>query len=124
VIGAINETSSLGIASSTPSALIDRQADFTSIMARSNRPVDDAPGSREAAARESAQDFVAVTLVQPLLKQLRETSHAAPPFAPSGAELQFRSMLDAQMAQRIVRASGFGIVDAVARNLLRSGGEA
>lgn len=124
MIGPINENGGTTLTPSAASALIDRQADFSSIMARASRPIDDAPGSREAAARESAQEFVAVTLVQPLLKQLRETSKAAPPFAPSSAELQFRSMLDAQIAQRIVRASGFGIVDAVARNLLRNGGEA
>lgn len=105
-----------------PGALTARQADFASVIARAQKDIDDSPEAREDAARESAREFVAVTLVQPLLKQLRDTSQAAAPFAPSGAERQFRSMLDAQMAQRIVRASNFGIVDAIARNLMRAGG--
>jgi Rod binding domain-containing protein len=124
MLGATNEIT-LGASSprALPDALTGRQDDFASVIARARKQIEDSPSSREAAAKESAREFVAVTLVQPLLKQLRDTSQAAAPFAPSGAERQFRSMLDAQMAQRIVRASNFGIVDAVARNLMRAGSE-
>ncbi len=111
-------------AASRPDGLIGRQGDFAAVIARSRKSVDDTPAAKAAAAREGAQDFVAVTLVQPLLKQLRESNHAAPPFAPSSAELQFRAMMDAQVAQKIVRASSFPIVDVVARNLMRGGMDA
>jgi Rod binding domain-containing protein len=108
-----------------PDGLAARQGDFAAVIARArSSPVGDTPEERKKAAREGAQDFVAVTLVQPLLKQLRDSNHAAAPFAPSSAELQFRAMADAQIAQRIVRATNFPIVDAVARNLMRKGGEA
>jgi Rod binding domain-containing protein len=107
-----------------PDGLIGRQGDFAAVIARSKQSVDDTPEAKAAAAREGAQDFVAVTLVQPLLKQLRESNHAAPPFAPSSGELQFRAMMDAQISQRIVRASSFPIVDVVARNLMRGGKDA
>jgi Rod binding domain-containing protein len=101
-----------------PDGLAARQGDFASVIARANGQSGE---TTEETAREGAQQFVAITLVQPLLKQLRETNGAAAPFAPSSAELQFRSMMDAQLAQRIVRASGFGIVDAIARSLTHAG---
>lgn len=108
-------------AATRPDSLAGRQGDFASVIARAQNRVQATPEDRQAAARESAEEFVAVTLVQPLLKQLRETSNAAAPFAPSSAELQFRGMMDAQIAQRVSRASNFPIVDVVARNLLRAG---
>ena len=74
----------------------------------------------EELARRTAQDFVAAALIEPILKQLRETSSAAPPFAPGPAEKQFRGIADAQVARQIAQVSRFAIVDQVARNLLRS----
>lgn len=101
-----------------------QQGDFAAVIARSHKLVDGSPEAQAQAAREGAQDFVAVTLVQPLLKQLRESNNAAPPFAPSSAERQFRAMMDAQISQRIVRASHFPIVDVIARGLMREGADA
>src|SRR5688572_13980819 len=60
-----------------------RQASFASILARSG------PGGgrdSEGAARGAAEEIVSVTLVQPLLSQLRESSMAAAPFAPTRRE--------------------------------------
>lgn len=75
-------------------------------------------------AREAAQDFVAVTFLAPVLKQLRDTNNAAPPFAPGPAEKQFGGLMDQHVARQIVRASHFPLVDRVAHDLLRSKGPA
>lgn len=110
-------TSRIGLPGSLhPSArgsLISEQHSFASILARDRR----AP-TPEAAARESAEQLVAISLVQPVLKQLRDSDRAAPPFAPTQAERQFRSLMDAELAQRLVRASNFPLVDRLARDLL------
>lgn len=81
-----------------------------------------APQSREAQARDTAEQVVTISLVQPLLKQLRETNHAAPPFAPTPAEKQFRSLTDATLAQNIVKSKHFPIVDRMTQLLLDRGG--
>src|SRR5690606_15227257 len=58
------------------------------------------PGqSPEQRARGAAEEFVSVTLVEPVLASLRESNWAAPPFAPGDAERTFRPMLDARVAQ-------------------------
>ncbi len=106
---------------SSESSEVQRQRDFASVLARGNGRGSDPNATPEEAARESAQQFVALTLVQPLLKQLRETNNAAPPFAPSEGEKQFQSLLDAQVAQQVVRKTNFPLVDRVARDLLLHG---
>ena len=96
----------------------DRQREFAAILSRSM----DHPGATQATPQEQAKDaarqLVSIALVQPLLSQLRETSQAAPPFAPTSAERQFRAMSDAQLAQDIVKASNFPLVDVLARQML------
>ncbi len=96
----------------------DRQREFAAILSRRV----ERPGAERGTAREQAEDaarqLVSITLVQPLLAQLRETSQAAPPFAPSSAERQFRAMSDAQLAQSIVKAANFPLVDQLARQML------
>jgi len=59
-----------------------------------------------------------VAFIEPLLKKLRETSNAAPPFAPGPAEKQFRGIADAQVARQIAQSWRFGLVDSLARRLL------
>jgi len=49
---------------------------------------------------------------------MRETSNAAPPFAPTQAEKQIRALQDASVAQQIVHASRFPVVDRLARGML------
>jgi Rod binding domain-containing protein len=93
---------------------LSAQESFAGIMAKAARAGGD-PADR---ARQAAEQFVAITFVQPVLKQLRETTSAAPPFAPSEGEKQFRALLDADLAQRIVHKARFGLVDRVARDLL------
>lgn len=69
-------------------------------------------------ARQAAEEFVAQTLVQPILKQMRDTNRAFGPFAPGAHEKTFASMLDTEVAKSIVKSSRFPLVDAVARRLL------
>ncbi|MBL0928180.1 MAG: rod-binding protein, partial [Phycisphaerales bacterium] len=72
-----------------------------------------AAGNGPKTPRQAAEDFVASTLVQPLLQRLRESSRAAPPFGPGPYERQFAGMADAEIARRMVRSRSWGIVDAI-----------
>lgn len=76
--------------------------------------------SKEDTARHAAEMLVATTLVEPVLKQLRESNNAAPPFAPTQAEKQFGAILDHRLAQDIVKGANFPMVDRLARDLLRN----
>ena len=93
----------------------ERQSDFASVLGRVQMRSGESP---EDLARRSAEQFVAMALVQPLLKQLRDSNHAAPPFAPSQGEKQFQSLMDAEVAQRMVRAAHFPLVERLARDML------
>lgn len=100
------------------SPLAARQNDFASVLARARG----AEGkTAEESARAAAEEFVSITLVQPLLAGLRESNRAAPPFAPSLGERQFQSLLDAHVAQQVVRAAQFPLVDRLARQLMSVG---
>lgn len=68
-------------------------------------------GTSEADVREAAEDLVANAFIAPVLRQIRETSDAAPPFQPTPAEKQFGQMLDAETARQIVRKSRLPLVD-------------
>jgi Rod binding domain-containing protein len=94
-----------------------RQEQFSEVIGRSM-----GRGDAHQRARGAAEQFVAVTFVEPVLKQLRETSQAAPPFAPTRGEQQFRALLDARFAHEIVRAARFPLVDRLAADLLKRGG--
>lgn len=84
---------------------------FTSAMERRGK-------TREERATEAAQEFVAMALVQPTLKSLREANNAAPPFAPGDAERRFGALLDAEQAKRIAGSSNFPLVDSVRDRML------
>ncbi len=71
-----------------------------------------------ARARLAAEEFVSISLVQPILAQMRSQNSAAAPFGPGEAERAFGPLWDAEIAARITRAGKFGVVDAVARKLL------
>lgn len=76
----------------------------------------------ESKIREAAESFVAVTFVQPVLKQMRATNNAAAPFAPNKAEQQFQSLMDAQISRHIVHKSNWPVVDRVAQQMLIKAG--
>ena len=100
--------------------LVDRQRSFMSATARGHRNHDADPSVE---ARRTAASFVASALIAPVLAQLRENSQAAPPFAPTRGEQQFRELADADLAQRIALSRGFGLVDRLAQDLLEASGE-
>lgn len=70
-------------------------------------------------ARKAAEEFVSIAFIEPVLKSLRDSNQAAPPFAPTDAEKSFGPLLDAEIAQRIVAREQYGLVDSVARQLQR-----
>jgi len=103
---------------------VERQQDFASLLGRA--PDTPARGVGEPAAGESAaggrsdrgkaaRDLVSIALVQPILKQLRQSNNAAAPFAPGPMEKQFGTFLDAQYANSLVKSGNFGLVSAVQR---------
>ena len=118
-----------GAGLSTPTArtgLAREHSAFSRIMSIAERAAgptgaagpDPAPDdATHAPARDAAEQLVAAVLVEPILKQLRETSQAAPPFAPTDGEKQFRSMLDARLAHEITSGARFPLVDRLARDL-------
>jgi len=98
--------------------LADRQRAFAGILSRASSH--SSKQTPEQEARDGAEQFAAITFLQPLLKQLRETNQAAPPFAPSAGEKQMQGMMDAQLAQHIAKAERWPLVDRVARDMLRN----
>ena len=103
---------------------VERQQEFARLLGRAvDAPASD--GSEPAAApdaagnrqdrRRAAQDLVSIALVQPILKQLRQSNNAAAPFAPGPMEKQFGTFLDAQYANSLVKSGNFCLVSAVQR---------
>lgn len=117
----LTTTPSIDARSSMDAALFsprrDRTAssDFASVLGKAQAKADETP---EEFARRSAESFVAIGLIQPLLQQLRESNHAAPPFAPTGGEKQFQGLMDAELAQRMVQRTNFPLVERITAKLL------
>lgn len=62
-------------------------------------------------ARQAAEGLVATSFIKPILAQTRESNNAPPPFGPTQAEKQFQSLLDNRLADELVHAAQFPIVD-------------
>lgn len=124
-IGAPSTSSGPAFGLCVPTAqtgLAREQASFARIMSMAEgaagpAPMHDDEAALDERARDAAQQLVATVLVEPILKQLRETSQAAPPFEPTDGEKQFRSMLDARLAHEITSGARFPLVDRLARDL-------
>lgn len=101
--------------SSGGSSDAERHQDFQTLLGRVTSTGDQSP---EELARKSAEQFVAMTFVQPLLKQMRESDHSAAPFAQTQGQKQFQSLIDADLSQKIVRASNFPLVNRLQSDLL------
>lgn len=102
---------------SRPRLSSDDQRAFTQIM---GRELERTRGKPDAAkTRAAAENFVAIALVQPIFKQLRSTNNTAAPFAPTKAEQQFQSMIDSQLAQKMVKSSNWPLVDRLAQDMLK-----
>jgi len=74
--------------------------------------------TKEKAALKTAREFVAQALVQPMLKEARESNQAWGPFAPGKHEKAFAWLIDEGIAKSIVEAKNFPLVDRVAESLL------
>ncbi len=70
------------------------------------------------AAREAATQLVASALLVPVLDALYERPLAEPPFAPTAAERRFAPLLSQHLADRIIGAANFSLVDAILDRLL------
>lgn len=102
-----------------PDPMIDRQSDFLNSLGIEGRKIDarETRASDEDTALKAAQDFVATTFIQPILKQAREMDNAPPPFGRTDAEKQLASLADGRLALDIVRASNFPLVERLARDM-------
>ena len=111
-----------GAAGAPASSLRRTQQTFGEALSIAGRSLDQGASNDTAAqARDAAAQFVAQVLVQPLMKQMRSSSWAAAPFAPSRMEQQFRSMLDSTVAIETVRAGNWPLVDRLAADMVRRG---
>ena len=119
--GMTSTTFGVGVSTeASPTVVTQRQRAFASVIARASAAgaaEASGEGAREAKSREAAEQLVALTFVQPMLKQLRESSNAAAPFGASAAEKSIRQMADGTLAQQLVHASRWGVVDSVARRM-------
>lgn len=75
-------------------------------------------------ARQAAVDLVAITFVEPILRQARETRSSEPPFGQTQAERQFGSLMDAQTARRIVQSWEMPLVKRIADDIASRSGSA
>jgi Rod binding domain-containing protein len=112
----------LGDPSVARSRALDEQAGFASVLSRAQARPGAESRTPQQRAREAAEQLVATALVQPVLKQLRETNNAVEPFKPNSAEKSFSQMMDTELSQRIVKSRGWALVDRVADTLLKRGG--
>ncbi len=70
------------------------------------------------AAREAATELVASALLVPVLDAMYERPLAEPPFAPTAAEKRFAPLLSQHLADRIIGAANFPLVDLILDRLL------
>lgn len=91
------------------------RSDFASVLGRMSKGAGESP---EQLARRTAENFVSMTFVLPLLKELRSSNHTAAPFAPTEGEKQFQGLMDAELGQRIVRTAQFPLVDKITSDIL------
>lgn len=73
-------------------------------------------------AHDAAQSFIATALIQPILKQLRQTNNAAEPFAPGEFEKQFAPLMDQIWSEQVTRSGNWPLVEAVAQHLREQAG--
>ena len=70
------------------------------------------------AARKAASELVAAALLMPVLAAMYERPLAEAPFAPTAVEKRFAPMLSQHMADRIIGATNFSLVDTILDRLL------
>lgn len=88
-------------------------------LSQADKPVGGGEGP-QADARRAAEGLVSTSFIEPILKQTRESNNAPPPFGPSNVEKQFGALLDSRLADDIVHAANFPLVDRIAEELTRN----
>jgi len=73
-----------------------------------------------AEARQAAEQLVSTAFIKPALEMLREGNQAPPPWGPGPGEKQFGPLLDQRIADEVVSAAGYPLVDRVAASLDRT----
>ncbi len=96
---------------------LNEQRAFAGVLARAQ----DAPAGPNQ-ARQAAEQLVATALVQPILKQLRETNGAAEPFKPGPGEQAFQQLMDTHLSEKLVHSSRWALVDEITKRLTRDAG--
>lgn len=71
--------------------------------------------------RQAAEQLVAVTFIQPILRAARESNNAAPPFAPTAIEKQFGPLMDARLSDAMMRSSRWPLIDRIERDMRANG---
>jgi hypothetical protein len=72
--------------------------------------------------REAAEQLIAVTFVEPILRQAREVRSSEGPFGMTQAEKQFGALLDAATARKMVQSWNVPMVDRLARSMREATG--
>lgn len=113
--------SSHSILPSNQARLADRQRSFGQVLATDRRGRQaDAAVDKE---REAAEQLIAVTFIEPMLREAREVRSTEGPFGVTEAEKQFGSLMDAATAKNIVKSWDFPLVDRLARDMRAAMGQ-
>lgn len=103
------------------------QSSFAGVLNRQQSLPQEQPESEKVSQlrsriREVSVQYIAQSLVQPLLKQAREMRDDTPPFGATQAEKQFGALMDERTALDMVSRGRWGIVESVERRLLKAAG--
>lgn len=77
------------------------------------RPTPGATNGKPDKVREAAEEFVSMSLVEPVLAKMRSMNMAAEPFAPGAHEKAFAPFVDKAWSKGLVKASGWDLVERV-----------
>lgn len=91
------------------------QRSFSEILGTGGRSAGREGPSDEA--QQAAEGLVAMTLIEPLLREARESRSSEGPFGLTDAEKQFGALMDARTAGRMVKAWQMPLVDQLARQM-------
>lgn len=99
----------------------DDQASFLRAMVRRLGGDADAPesGTHKGLVAVAARRLVSDAFLEPLLREARESAQSGGMFAPGAGEKRFGHLVDRAMADRVVDAHRFDVVEAVERSLLQ-----
>jgi len=95
---------------------------FDSILTKASGATAEAGRTNKQKLRHACEQLVSDALVQPLLKQMRQSPFKVKMFHGGHAEQAFAQKLDTILADRIVHSANFPIVDSVYNNLSRHPG--